>query len=173
MKFLSGIFILALLGCATSQKNQSLKESFDLIKLGDTPNIVTSKVGEPQQKYEKTAEIKWYYSIKNPKILYSEVSFSTNKKVELLIVYPQQEGDEDQLNALLDVKFKGVLFVNLKKVNCQKDYYFSNEFFINKEIGLVVMHNMKRKFVEYYAYQSLEDINNLEKAFNNCLLKKW
>ena len=170
MKFLCGIFIITLLGCATSRKNQTLTEKFDLIKLGDTPAIVTSKVGEPQQK---NVENRWYYLSETQNTLKSEVSFSANNKVESLIVYPKRDGDEDQLNGLLDVKFKGVIFVNLKKVNCQKEYYFSNEFYINKENAIVIHHNMKRKFVEYYAYQSLEDINNLEKAFNNCLLKKW
>ncbi len=93
--------------------------------------------------------------------------------MESLIVYPQQEGDEDQLNALLDITFKGLSFVHLQKTNCQKDYYFSNEIYINKENRIVIHHNIRRKFVEYYAYQSIEDINNLEHTFNKCLLRKW
>ena len=100
----------------------------------------------------------------------SEVSFSKSKKVESLIVYPQQEGDEDQLNALLSVTFKGLSFVNLKKINCQKDYYFSNEFYINKESGIVIRHNIGLKYVKYYAYLSPEEVNNLEDTFNKCLL---
>lgn len=172
MKFLIGILTLALLGCTTSHKNQSSKETFDMVKLGDTPDIVISKVGEPQQKNEKFVESKWYYFNKNKKTLKLEVSFSESKKVESLIIYPQQEG-EDQLNALLDITFKGLSFVNLKKLNCQKDYYFSNEFYINKENGIVIHHNIRRNSVEYYAYQSLEDINNLEDAFKKCLLKNW
>ncbi len=173
MKFLIGIFMLALLACSTSYKNQSSKESFDLIKLGDTPDTVIGKVGAPQKKNEKFVESKWYYFNKNQKTLKSEISFSESKKVESLIIYPQQEGDEDQLKVLLDITFKGLSFVNLKKINCQKDYYFSNEYYINKENGIVIHHNIRRKFVEYYAYQSLEDINNLEDTFNKCLLKNW
>lgn len=53
MKFLIGILMLALLGCTTSYENQSSKETFDLIKLGDIPEIVLGKVGAPQQKNEK------------------------------------------------------------------------------------------------------------------------
>lgn len=173
MKFLIGILILTLLGCTTLYKNQSAKETFDLIKLGDTPDIVISKVGEPQQKNEKFVESKWYYFNKNQKTLKLEVSFNEGKKVESLIIYPQQESDEDQLNSLLDITFKGLSFLNLKKVNCQKDYYFSNEFYINKENRIVIHHNIRRKSVVYYSYQSLEDINNLEDAFNRCLLKNW
>ena len=168
MKFLIGILILVLLGCATPHKNQ-----FNLIKLGDTPDAVISKIGEPQQKNEKFKENKWYYFNENKKILKSEVFFDKSKKVELLIVYPQQEGDEDQLNALLDNTFKGLSFVHLRKTNCQKDYYFSNEFYINKENRIIIHHNIRSKFVKYYAYQSEEDINNLEEAFSKCLLKNW
>ncbi len=173
MKFLIGILMLIWLGCTTPHKNQSSKEAFNLIKLGDTPDTVISKIGEPRQKNEKFRESKWYYFNQNQKTLKSEVFFSESKKVESLIVYPQQEGDEDQLNALLDITFKGLSFVHLQKTNCQKDYYFSNEFYINKENRIVIHHNIRRKFVEYYAYQSIEDINNLEHTFNKCLLRKW
>lgn len=146
---------------------------FDQIKLGDTPDVVLSKAGEPQQKNEKFAESSWYYFNKDQKKLKSEVSFSKSNKVESLIVYPQQEGEEDQLNALLDITFKGLSFVNLKKIACQKDYYFTNEFYINKENGIVIHHNTRRKSVDYYSYQSLDDINNLEDAFNKCLLRPY
>lgn len=173
MKFLIGLLILVLLGCATSYKNQSSKETFDHIKIGDTPEVIINKVGEPQQKNEKSRESKWYYFNKNQKTLEAEVSFSEGKKVESLIIYPQKEGDKDQLNVLLNMTFKGLPFLNLKKINCQKDYYLSNEFYINKENGIIIHHNMRRKSVDYYAYQNLEDIHNLEDAFNKCLLKNW
>ncbi len=173
MKFMIAILMLALLGCTTSYRNQSSLETFEQIKLNDTPEVVIDKVGEPQKKSENFKESKWYYFKKNQKTLRSEISFSKSRKVESLIVYPQQEGDEDQLNALLSITFKGLSFLNLKKINCQKDYYFSNEFYINKENGIVIRHNIRRKYVEYYAYQNLVDINNLEDTFNKCLLKNW
>lgn len=166
MKLLIGIFMLSLLGCAAMQSRPSLTDSFHLIKRGDTPDVVIKKVGQPK-KINGT----WYYFGKNQKEIKSEIYFSTNKKVESLTVYPQQEGDEDQLQILLLNTFKDLSFIHLKKISCQKPYYFSNEFYINKENGIVIRYNTKRQFVDYYAYQSLEDINNLEEAFNKCLLK--